>query len=177
MLYALSWEHQIVAYLVYGIAPARPQDGHSGLVQRMPSHWQLDLALRRIGAAVHEGQVLLGDPALGEVARKRVADAPVQGDHEQSGRVLVEPVDNAWPEAVQPRELGIVVQEQVDQGRPLDRWCRMDDQSSGLVQDDQVLVRMAHGQSSGYGLWNGLLAFSGKAEHLPQCDLLPGFGA
>ena len=67
--------------------------------------------------------------------------------------------------------------ERIDQGSRLVAGAGVNDQASGLVDDDQVLVFVDYGQRNGFGPWFGCHGWRDHGFHaLAGLQLVAGFG-
>ena len=90
---------------------------------------------------VDEGEVgLLHGPVL-ERALERLEGGVVLGDHETAGGLLVQAVDDAWPEhTTHAGEARDVVEERVHQRSSGVPGRGVDDEAGGLVENEEVTV-------------------------------------
>ena len=76
----------------------------------------------------------------------------VLGHHQEARSALVEAVDDAGPkDPADPRQVSHVVQQRVHQRAPRGPRSRMNDQASGLVDHQEVLVLVEDAQRDALG--------------------------
>ncbi len=162
-----------------GVAARRRHDGHFLPVARVAADRRVDERLRRLEAAVDQGQIDLGHGAVLELVLQIPKGVIVLGGDDEAAGVLVQPVDDARPPlAADALQVGAVGQQGVDQRAAFVAQRRMDDHAGRFVDDDQVAVFVAHVQRDVLGLDDGLdHRRHGGHQPLAALDAVAGAGA
>src|ERR1700730_5044683 len=123
-------------------APAFPDHGHLLAVGGAAADVAGDLAAARSRHTPHERRIGPVDPPLGKVARQSLVGGLGLGDNHQPAGVLVETVHDARPP--DPADSGearaAMADQGVDEGAVRVSRRRVDNQSCGLVDDDQMFI-------------------------------------
>src|SRR5207248_7897202 len=121
------------------LATARAHDD-APAIRRVALERRLHDGIRRAGVAPHEREVFLAEALLLELPRERELRDVRLRDDDHSARVLVEPMDD-------PRSTGLTAgprahpsEHRIHEGPGLVTVRGMDDETGGLVHDDDVLV-------------------------------------
>ena len=139
----------------------------------------------RLRSGTPQTMALIGplQPAIaamgGELLGQALVGRIILGDDQQAAGVLVQPVHDAG--ALYPANAGKAIaamgNEGIDQGSRLIAGPGVNHEPCGLVDDDQVLVFIDHGERNGFGPWFGC---HGRRDHrlhaLARLQLVAGFG-
>jgi hypothetical protein len=132
-------------------AAAARADAHALAVALVASDRQVDLAALRPGHAAHDGQVDALDAVLAELVREVAMREVTLRDDEHAGGSAVEAVHDARPQHVADAgQVVAVVQQRVDERPAAVSGRRVHDDPRGLVEHDQVLVLVEHGERDGF---------------------------
>src|SRR6266436_2026250 len=123
-------------------APAFPDDSHLLAVGGAAADVTGDLASARSRHTPHERRIGPVDSALGKVDRQGLVGSFGLGDDHQPAGVLVEAVHDARPpnSADSGQARAAMADQSVDEGAVRVSRRRMDNQSCGLVDDDQMFI-------------------------------------
>ena len=120
-------------------------DSHFSAICSAPTDVAGDLASRREGQTPNQCGIGAVDPTQGKVARQGVMGCIGLSNDHQSARVLVETMDDAGP--TNPSDPGeartTMADQRVYEGAVKISRSGVDDQSRGLVDDDQMCVLKA----------------------------------
>lgn len=157
-----------------GLAAARAH-GHLLARMRVAIDRSVDRALPAVWRAPDKGQIAslqcAGASVVGELCAQRLMRGIVlRGDH-QSGRVLVEPMDDAGTaDAADTRQAGATVGDQGVNQRPgLVARRGVNHQSLGLVDDDEIFVLVDDVERDGFAFRLG-----GPRRRHVDYDRIPG---
>jgi hypothetical protein len=133
-----GFEHLVVRA---GGPPSTRHHGHFLALLGMPSDGRIDGALQRWQAPTHERDIAPLQLAGLELRGEMALTAVVLGDQQETGRIFVEPVHDAWtfftPNA---RQCLAMKQQRIDQGTAGMPRRRMDHQPWRFIDDEQGFV-------------------------------------
>lgn len=119
-------------------------DGHTGLVRRVPSYGSIDGSFGLGWLAVDYGEIDLADTAFGKIRSQREPSSFGSRYGDEPRSILVQSMDNAGPLAVHAgfrrRNVRIAVQQIIDQRRIILSRCGMRCDASGLVHDHHMTI-------------------------------------
>ncbi len=132
-------------------------DGHPLAVAGVAADRCLDAAARRRGGPPHQGQVLLLDAALAELAHEAGLGSIGLGDHDQAAGLLVQPMHDARAADTRDRSerlpaIAGAAEQGVHQRAGPVAGARVHDEASGLVHDQHRVVLVCHPQRDRFRL-------------------------
>ena len=132
--------------LELGDRVARPVglERHPGRIAAITADGRLDAAAARAGPAAHERNVRPADVAPPQLRLQAGVGAGIAGHKQESGRVPVEPVDDARAAGIAART---GARQRIHQGRCGVAGHGVHEQARGLVDHHQVLVGVRHGHA------------------------------
>ena len=134
--------------------------GHAVARARVAIDRAIDAAMRAVGCPPDKREIAAlerraATAVIGELCSKRRMRAIVLRHHHEAGRILVEPVNDARPALA--ADAGEAVAAMGDQG--IDQRTgpvaggRMNDETRGLFDDDDVVVLVNHGERDRLRAW------------------------
>jgi len=116
-------------------------DGHFLAVDGVPADGGIDFSVRHAGDSIDESEVGFFDIPGGELIGERAVGLFGFRDHKNSGSFLVESVDDAWTlRSAHDLDARAVVKEAVGKGAFAVSRARVDDESGGFVEDEEVFI-------------------------------------
>jgi hypothetical protein len=171
-----------------GGASVLAASGHAGAAEEVAGDGEGDGGRVFFEVAVEEGEVGLGDLALGEHLAELAVGTVVFGDEDEAAGLLVETMDDAGAEvAAYVGELVEVEEEGVDEGAAVAgvylvrggcAGSGVDHHAGGLVDDGEVLVFVENFERDvlGDGVERGGLRGAFDLDGLAAAELLFGLG-
>ena len=159
---------------LHEVRASRPRGARTDMRRRCTGSRPIgraDLATRPAGHAVDERQVLLLDRAARELQRERAMGLVALGHHQQAGRALVEPVNDAGAQhAADPGQVRHAGEQRVHQGAARRASAGVDDETGRLVEDQQrpVLVHDAQRDVLGLRLGRRRRRHARRAQPVPR---------
>ncbi len=140
-----------------GVTAFADAGGHAFAVGGVAGDGGADVAAEFGDFAAHDGVVDLFESAPGELGLELLVGGVIFGDDEAAAGIAVEAVDDAWAgDAADAAELaGAVVEEGVDEGMLVVADARVDDESGGFVEDEEVVVFEEDMEGDIFGLGAG----------------------
>lgn len=124
------------------LAPAVRNDCHLLAVNRMASDIALNCNFVFRQVSVNDRAVSAGDAVYGKLSGKALMSNIIFADDKRSGRILVDPVNDAWPEdTVDPGQtVSAVIQQSIYQSVLIMPRGGMNDHILRLIDDEETII-------------------------------------